>query len=237
MASGILITASMIWFGASLYSQGQVRDAQNEMQRSQNLLRNHMESDMLHDNIMGNMRGVIVANTTQTLDAKEVATTLRESVTLFRQKIDKTAAYEGAPKVHAAILAAKPDAEAYLAAANEIKTLIGNSTGQVKIGVKLVREAGDLLQCVVGKVTGIATVMDAVSSNASDQASSLKDIDRTARSLDQITQQNAALAEELTDTARQVKTSTQTVSSQIARFKLNGGSLGTSQPSAFDLAA
>ncbi|HEX8055462.1 MAG TPA: methyl-accepting chemotaxis protein [Novosphingobium sp.] len=558
LAFGILITASVIWFAANLYCLGQERAALDEVQRSQNLLRNHMESDMLHDNIMGNIRGIIVASTVHTLDAKEVATTLRESVGEFREKIDKTAAYEGAPKVHAAILAARPDAEAYFAAAekiaqqgmagepvsienlrvaektfsrlevslskvsdeieaysgliskraetisniarivvslcwvlvtavivlvmwvflksvlkptldvssdlkamaagerdvtirhadkgdefgqlaqsalflrdqlkdadniraqledrivatvgsalselargdltasidqelqgsfhrlkedfntavgqlgdvlgsikdsagellssseeisaasqdlarrneqqaanieemaasiatvtsevlgtaetvdsarvsvseintevslggqvilkavdamdkieaasrdignivgvidgisfqtnllalnagveaarageagkgfavvatevralaqrsadaaNEIKALIGNSTGQVEIGVKLVREAGELLQCVVGKVNGIAEVMDAVSGNASDQANSLKDIDRSARSLDQITQQNAALAEELTATTRQVKTSTQSVSSQIETFKLGG---------------
>ena len=554
-----LIAASLFWLGASLYCQWQERAALNEVQRSQDLLRNHMEADMLHDNIMGNMRGVIVAQATGTLDGKAVATELRGSVKEFREKIAVTSAYQGASKIHAAILAAKPDAEAYFAAAeeiakqgmagepvspqhmriaeqtftrlegslshvsdeieaysraisdkaesistiaqiavslcwllitavislvmwvflksvlrptldlssdlqamadgrldlairhadavnelgqlarsavylrdqlrgaeearsqieagvvstfgtalsrladgdltasidqelkgafgqlkqdfnaavghlasvlgtvrdsaadmltsseeinaasqdlarrneqqaanieemaasiatvttevlgtaesvgsarvsvaeinqevsqggevifqavgamdkieaasrdiasivgvidgisfqtnllalnagveaaragdagkgfavvasevralaqrsaeaaNQIKALIGNSTGQVEIGVKLVREAGELLQCVVGKVNGIASVMETVSSNTTEQAGSLKLIDRTARSLDQITQQNAALAEELTATTRQVRSSTETVSHQIETFRLRGG--------------
>lgn len=105
-------------------------------------------------------------------------------------------------------------------AANEIKSLISTSSQQVGNGVRLVREAGASLEAITSKVAEIAQVMVTLAASAEEQAGMLTDIDRGAQALDRITQQNAALAEEVTAAARQVEQTTVAVSHDMDKFTL-----------------
>lgn len=106
-------------------------------------------------------------------------------------------------------------------AANEIKKLISNSSGQVAEGVQLVRAAGESLGMISGKVTEISDVMDSVTESANEQAETLSSIDESAQNIQIITQQNAAASEEVTAVTQTVVEATRQVVSQISSFTIN----------------
>jgi len=97
-------------------------------------------------------------------------------------------------------------------AAKEIKSLITDSAKQVKKGVVLVGEAGNVLQGIVSGVQNISTLISGIAASASAQSSGLKEINIGVSQLDEVTQQNAAMvqmassaSENLTNQARHLE--------------------------------
>ena len=111
-------------------------------------------------------------------------------------------------------------------AANEIKHLIGVSSGEVATGVRLVREAGEALAAVTGRMTGIAETMEQMSEGSHEQSRMIGDINEGTRSLEQITQSNAALAEEVSAATRSVVQTTQSVVSRLQSLRIAGKGVG-----------
>ena len=81
-------------------------------------------------------------------------------------------------------------------AAREIKGLIGASVTQVETGTQLVQDAGATMQEIVNDVMRVSSVISGISTAASEQSSSIGQINQAVSHLDQMTQQNAALVEE-----------------------------------------
>jgi methyl-accepting chemotaxis protein len=81
-------------------------------------------------------------------------------------------------------------------AAKEIKALITTSAEQVNSGVELVVESGTTLDRIIKQVTEINRVVAEIASSSQSQANSLAEIDTAMREMDQVTQQNASMAEE-----------------------------------------
>jgi methyl-accepting chemotaxis protein len=81
-------------------------------------------------------------------------------------------------------------------AAREIKDLIEQSGDDVCRGVELVGKAGDALSSIGNRVTEIDRTIDAIAQSAREQATGIGEINAAVRSMDQITQKNAALMEE-----------------------------------------
>ena len=97
------------------------------------------------------------------------------------------------------------------AAAKEIKELIGSSTRQVTIGSELVEQTGNALSAVMGQIREIDGLVSEISLKTGEQAASMQEISTAANQMDQITQQNAAMAEQslavstsLSDESRQL---------------------------------
>ncbi|WP_330166391.1 methyl-accepting chemotaxis protein [Rhizobium sp. C4] len=88
------------------------------------------------------------------------------------------------------------------AAAREIKALITKSSEQVKAGVQLVGETGKALETIMSQVSDINTNVVAIVDAAREQATGLKEINQSVSSLDQGTQQNAAMVEETSAASR-----------------------------------
>ena len=82
-------------------------------------------------------------------------------------------------------------------AAKEIKVLIGNSEAAVNEGVKLVNETGSGLAAIADVVQAISGHMDAIASAAQEQSSGLAEVNNAVNHMDQATQQNAAMVEEM----------------------------------------
>jgi methyl-accepting chemotaxis protein len=82
------------------------------------------------------------------------------------------------------------------AAAKEIKALITTSELQVKTGVDFVGETGTALKSIVENVRALSQHVIAISDAAREQASGLQSISSAVSSIDQGTQQNAAMVEE-----------------------------------------
>ncbi|QAB01217.1 chemotaxis protein (plasmid) [Agrobacterium tumefaciens] len=83
-------------------------------------------------------------------------------------------------------------------AAKEIKTLINASGTQVQNGVGLVTRAGSALQEIAEQVRDINTNVVAIVDAAREQSTALGEINKAVNSVDQGTQQNAAMVEEQT---------------------------------------
>jgi methyl-accepting chemotaxis protein len=82
-------------------------------------------------------------------------------------------------------------------AAKEIKTLISNSAVAVGEGVKLVSDTGEGLTAIEGLVQTVNTHMDAIATAAQEQSSGLAEVNTAVNHMDQATQQNAAMVEQM----------------------------------------
>ncbi|ASY60501.1 methyl-accepting chemotaxis protein [Sinorhizobium sp. CCBAU 05631] len=78
-------------------------------------------------------------------------------------------------------------------AAKEIKGLIQNSTTEVESGVRLVRDTGEALNVIGGFIGQINSHMNAIAVSAKEQSTGLAEINTAVNSMDQSTQQNAAM--------------------------------------------
>ncbi len=83
-------------------------------------------------------------------------------------------------------------------AAKEIKTLITASGSYVSNGVTLVTKAGTALQEIASHVEDINSDITAIVEASREQSTALSEINRAINSVDQGTQQNAAMVEEQT---------------------------------------
>jgi len=105
-------------------------------------------------------------------------------------------------------------------AAKEIKGLIGASSRQIDEGVMLVREMGDAMQGIVGKVDEIDGLMGGIASLAADQSEGLGQINIAMSQIDQNTQQNAAMVEEATAAVHSLKNETNQLARLVGQFEL-----------------
>ena len=105
-------------------------------------------------------------------------------------------------------------------AAREIKTLIGASTAQVGQGVRLVGETGEALQRIVGRVAEIDGLIVGIAASAQDQASGLDEVNAAVNSMDQVTQQNAAMVEQSAAASRNLAHEAEDLAGSMARFRL-----------------
>ncbi|MEM7042324.1 MAG: methyl-accepting chemotaxis protein [Pseudomonadota bacterium] len=115
-------------------------------------------------------------------------------------------------------------------AASDIKILIQDSNGQVKDGVQLVNQAGDALGGIVNSIDKVAAIVSEISSASQEQASGVQEINSSVASMDEMTQQNAALVEESTAAARALSEQASRLSELIAFFKLDNRHHGGHRP-------
>lgn len=81
-------------------------------------------------------------------------------------------------------------------ASSEVKALIEKSATEVASGSKLVSSAAEQLAAMVGAVTENASLMHAIASASKAQASAIEEVGAAVRTLDEMTQHNAALVEQ-----------------------------------------
>jgi methyl-accepting chemotaxis protein len=104
-------------------------------------------------------------------------------------------------------------------AAKEIKALILASSSQVASGVDLVGKAGEALGRIAVQVTQINVVVGEIASSAREQATAMSEVNTAINSMDQVTQQNAAMVEQTTAASHALATEAQELGRLVARFK------------------
>jgi len=115
-------------------------------------------------------------------------------------------------------------------AAKEIKTLISASVERVEQGTLLVDQAGSTMREVVDSVQNVSDIMGAISSASNEQSIGVAQVGEAITQMDQVTQQNAALVEEMAAAADSLKSQARDLVQTVAVFKLNAqDSLGHSQ--------
>ncbi|MDR7307569.1 methyl-accepting chemotaxis protein [Rhodoferax saidenbachensis] len=117
-------------------------------------------------------------------------------------------------------------------AAKEIKTLIGTSVERVEQGTALVDKAGTTMTEVVTSIKRVTDIMGEISAASSEQSSGVAQVGEAVSSMDQTTQQNAALVEEMAAAASSLKSQAQDLVQVVAVFKLGQGGDAGDQPEA-----
>jgi len=121
-------------------------------------------------------------------------------------------------------------------AAKEIKTLIGESVGNVDAGSKLVDEAGSTMGLIVDSVKKVANIMTEISEASREQSVGIEEVNRAITQMDEMTQQNAAMVEQAAAATESLEEQAQALTEVVHIFKLNG-SAGLRAPASNTLPA
>ncbi|MDR6100133.1 methyl-accepting chemotaxis protein [Agrobacterium larrymoorei] len=106
-------------------------------------------------------------------------------------------------------------------AAKEIKDLIGASDKHVKDGVRLVGETGKALEKIVGQVVQVDRNVSTIVEASREQAVGLKEINTAIYTMDQGTQQNAAMVEETSAAARGLASEAEALFRLLSQFTIH----------------
>jgi len=106
-------------------------------------------------------------------------------------------------------------------AAKEIKQLIHASVERVEHGTTLVDLAGQTMSQVVSAIQRVTTIVGEISSASHEQAMGVSQVGQAVSHMDQSTQQNSALVEQMAAAANGLKTQAQELVQTVAMFELS----------------
>jgi len=115
-------------------------------------------------------------------------------------------------------------------AAREIKELINSSAAQVAEGGSLARQAGSTVQEIVGGIGKVSGVVAEIAAASREQSAGIEQTHLAVSQMDQITQHNAALVEEVAATAASLKDQAEALEQVVSRFRLQGETGAAVQP-------
>ena len=111
-------------------------------------------------------------------------------------------------------------------AAKEIKNLIGASVDRVEQGTALVDRAGATMTEVVASIRRVTDIMGEISAASNEQSLGVSQVGEAVGQMDQATQQNAALVEEMAAAASSLKSQAEDLVGVVATFKLSDAAHG-----------
>ncbi len=109
------------------------------------------------------------------------------------------------------------------AAAREIKVLIQNSAEKVEAGTRETSAAQASMASAVQTVDQVGTLIDEITSGAREQLTGISQINEAVAQMDTITQQNAAMVEQLASSASNLQQQADTVAEAVRVFRLEAG--------------
>lgn len=105
-------------------------------------------------------------------------------------------------------------------ASKEIRALIDASVQHTNSGAKLVRSAGDTMREIVSSVAKVTDVIGEITAGAKEQSSGIGQINTAVAEMDTMTQQNAAMVEESTTAAANMRRHAEHLNQLINSFVL-----------------
>jgi methyl-accepting chemotaxis protein len=105
-------------------------------------------------------------------------------------------------------------------AAKEIKTLIGDSVERANTGRKLADHAGATMGEIVAAVKRVTDIMAEIAAASSEQGAGIGQVNTAIAQMDQVTQQNASLVEEVAAAAGSLQDLAQTLVGTTRAFTL-----------------
>ncbi|WP_192035804.1 methyl-accepting chemotaxis protein [Halomonas sp. YLGW01] len=105
-------------------------------------------------------------------------------------------------------------------AAKQIKGLIDTSSARTEEGAAQVRAAGETMEEIVQSVTRVTDVLGEITAATGEQSDGIGQVNVAVSELDRMTQQNAALVEESTTAAEQLKDQADRLAEAVAGFTL-----------------
>jgi methyl-accepting chemotaxis protein len=117
-------------------------------------------------------------------------------------------------------------------AAREIKSLIGGSVEKVDSGSRLVANAGSTMAEIVSSVQRVSDIIGEITAASAEQSQGIGQVNSAVSSLDQMTQQNAALVEQSAAAAESLKEQAGKLAGVVAGFRLGGPTAPVAEPPA-----
>jgi len=108
-------------------------------------------------------------------------------------------------------------------AASGIKGLIDASTKEIDLGATLASETSDALSEIVAAVDNAADIVNMIRDDTAQQATSISEIDAAVHDLNSVTHHNAAMVEETTAGAAELKADAERLRQQARVFSVSGG--------------
>jgi len=108
-------------------------------------------------------------------------------------------------------------------AAKEIKTLINASVERVEQGNLLVDRAGTTMNEVVSSIRKVTDIMGQISNASNEQSLGVSQVGEAVTLMDQVTQQNASLVEQMAAATGNLKVQARNLVQTVAVFKLGEG--------------
>ncbi len=106
-------------------------------------------------------------------------------------------------------------------AAKEIKELIHDSVGKVKVGTDLVNASGGTLEEIVGSVKKVGDIIGDIASASQEQSLGIDQVNNAVTQMDEMTQQNAALAEETSAASVSMREQAEEMEERLGFFQVN----------------
>jgi methyl-accepting chemotaxis protein len=106
-------------------------------------------------------------------------------------------------------------------AAKEIKTLINSSVQRVEQGSTLVDQAGITMTEVVSSIRRVTDIMGEISAASTEQSLGVAQVGEAVTQMDQATQQNAALVEQMAAAASSLKSQAHDLVNVVSVFKVS----------------
>ena len=107
-------------------------------------------------------------------------------------------------------------------AAKEIKELIVDSVNKTAEGTSQVEKAGETMQEIVSSVQRVTDIMGEITAASQEQSSGIDQVNNAITSMDEVTQQNAALVEEAAAAAESLVEQAANLMDTVGAFKLAG---------------
>ncbi|KUY85672.1 methyl-accepting chemotaxis protein [Burkholderia sp. RF4-BP95] len=104
--------------------------------------------------------------------------------------------------------------------AKEIKALIEESVTQIDGGSELVERAGDAMRTVSASITRVVQTMSEITAASVEQSVGIEQVNQAVTQMDQLTQQNAALVEEVAAAAASLNDQTAHLMQAVSVFEL-----------------
>jgi methyl-accepting chemotaxis protein len=105
-------------------------------------------------------------------------------------------------------------------AAKEIKTLLESAVGNVRAGAEQVNLAGKTIAELSGAIQGFATITNEIAASAREQSRAIDEVNQSVSLMDQSTQQNAALVEEIAAASESLTLQGRQLHTTVGFFKL-----------------
>jgi methyl-accepting chemotaxis protein len=120
-------------------------------------------------------------------------------------------------------------------AAKEIKALIQDSVGKVGEGAKLVDQSGQSLTEIMTAVKKVADIVAEISAASQEQSSGIEQVNKAVMSMDEVTQQNAALVEEAAAAAEALMDQARQMTETMAKYRTGEAAVAASagKPAAY----
>ncbi len=113
-------------------------------------------------------------------------------------------------------------AERSAEAARDISSRITTTVERVRSGVDLASKTDESLRLIATGMGEIAGLVGAIAGSATEQATSIQQVNLAINDMDGVTQANAAMVEEVTAAVRALSGETRSLEEQINRFRVDG---------------